>query len=774
MAIRLQSLDEKTNKPPKSRIGSAAQAQQFIASLRNDEDERAKRRTKINGLLDGNSPWTAKTLKDKQQGHRTNFNLREGEGAVDAAKTPYYDLVFEVPRFANVYLNLEEVDQELNAEWGETISEEYHETLDRWEDYDRVVQLHQWEMVVFGIGPVFWPHNLDWRSEAIKVGRVLVPYRTKASVDKLEVVVVQHDYNPTYLFGLTENEKSAEAAGWDVKLVREEIKKAHNREWWPSGGHSGGWERYQRAYRTGDIFHGFGQSENIRVASLFVKEFSGKISHYIIGSNPDPAEKEADVKDGDNQKEVGYLFKKKERFDSFSQVICPFFFDTGPDGTWHSIKGLGPKIYDNCNASNRLFCQMMDGAVIGSGLTLVTKDANALQETQLILLGGATVVGPGYEVVQTRIAEALNGSITMRRELQNTLQNNTGSYRQRVSGEDQEPTLGQAQLNAQQQAMLSKGSVNRYYNNLDKWHRETLRRLLDPRIKESTPGGKEALDFKNRCMKRGVPEEALSFEHVCRVKAVRSLGYGSPQIRDIATKELVQMLPMMDEVSKNNALRARAAAIPGIGQAMVDLYFPSINKKKQPDDHMRDAVTENNALRKLGGEAIVLPRDNHPTHFGVHFSDWTQHVQQMGAGQAQPHDVLIHSEQAGPHLKQHLDRMPDKIPYQDGKMIENAQKKQMNKAWLALGKATDHIKQEVDKQNQMHQQGQQNGQGQQPQMQPEMMTDLLKLKGELGIKHEAMVGKHQLKAEDQAFKHQLQDREAAHKIRTRVLDSVSA
>ena len=99
---------------------------------------------------------------------------------------------------------------------------------------------------------------------------------------------------------------------------------------------------------------------------------------------------------------------------------------------------------------------MLDGSVIGSGIALEAQEAASLEETQVSLIGGATVIAPGYKVVQTRIAESLNGAMTMRRELQNTLQSNTGTYRQRpTEGENPEPTLGQAQLNVQQQMVLS-------------------------------------------------------------------------------------------------------------------------------------------------------------------------------------------------------------------------------------------------------------------------------------------------------------------------------
>src|SRR5437868_3740087 len=150
---RLKSLTDE-GEYPKSRIGSADNARSFVSGLKYEEQTRLVRRVKIQGLLDGNSPWSHDKLIEIGQGHRTNFNLREGEGVVDAAKTPYYDLVFEVPRFANIVFNYAEADPQLNFEWSEIISDEYHELMDRWDGFDQVIQLHQWQMIVYGIGPI--------------------------------------------------------------------------------------------------------------------------------------------------------------------------------------------------------------------------------------------------------------------------------------------------------------------------------------------------------------------------------------------------------------------------------------------------------------------------------------------------------------------------------------------------------------------------------------------------------------------------------------------
>jgi hypothetical protein len=678
---RLASLDPETGEPPSSRIGNAGNARSMVQRLKQEDDTRMYRYTQIQGLMDGNPPWNSQKLIDIGQGHRANFNLRESEGIVEAAKTPYYDLVFEVPSYAQIELDNAGVESYLITQWGQIMSEEYTDTLSSWDGFDIQMQLHQWQMIVNGTGPIFWPHYLGWQSEATKARKVLVPMETKANVDELEMCVVLHSYRADELESFIKKGGTDVPGkdGWYRPLCEKAIIDSANREMRSTWGMEN-YDLYQRAIRTGDLFYGIHRSDRIYVASIFVKEFGGKVSHYMITDAPVNQDQPYDSLG----EETGYLFKRRHKFDSFSNVICPFFFDSGPDGTWHSVKGLGPKIYDYCDISNRTFCQMLDGAVIGSGITLETQDSNSLEETQISLVGGASVIAPGYKVAQTRIAEALDGALAIRRELHGTLQANTGSYRQRTDEAKPEPTLGQAQLVFQQQGTLTKGATNRYYNNLDKWHRETLRRMLDPAQNASIPGGLEAMKFKARCLMRGIPMPMLDYRKVRRVISTRSLGYGSPQLRDVTTSQLVSLIPFMNEVGRNHALRARVASLPGVGMHSVDSFFPPIEKSGVPDAHAAMAVLENNALRTQGGRALVEPQQNHSTHFDVHMQDVMQHLQDQSPAPVK----LLHMEQAGPHMVQHLELLK-------GDPTRKDEVKQKQKQLDQVGKVSDQLHQQL-------------------------------------------------------------------------------
>jgi hypothetical protein len=754
-STHLASLDPETGERPDSRIGNASNARSLVQRLKYEDETRMFRYTEIQGLMDGNPPWSSQKLRDLGQGHRANFNLRESEGIVEAAKTPYYDLIFEVPRYANIFFAVDGVDPHIIETWNTIFNEEYTDLLNDWDGFDQQIQLHQWQMCVNGVGPLFWPHFIGWHSEATKARKVLVPMETKADVQQLELCAILHSYraDELELFIRKGATDEPDGEGWNRRMCEKAIIDSALRETRQEWGMEN-FDLYQRAIRTGDLFYGMHRSDRVYVASIFVREFGGKVSHYIITDQS--MGNESEPEGYDPAKETGYLFKRRRKFNSFAEVICPFFFDCGPDGTWHSVKGLGSKIYDFCDISNRTFCQMLDGSVIGSGVALETTDANAIEETQVALVGGAAVFSPGYKVVQTRIAESLNGAMSMRRELQSVLRANTGTYQQR-DDERPQPTYGQEQMEARRDTLLTKGATNRYYVTSDKWHRETVRRILDPAQSDNIPGGREAREMKRRCIVRGIPEEILTFDHIRKITAERSLGYGSPQLRDMATRELVNLVPYMNEVGRNHALRARAASLPGVGMHSVDSYFPPIEKAGVPNAHASMATLENNALRQPGGKALVEPTQNHSIHFDTHMKDVQDHIKTPNAN---PLELLQHMENAGPHMTQHLQLLK-------GDPSRKGEVKQKQKALDDVAKLSDKLGQNLQE-HLKSVPNQPNGNGAAPD------PKLVKVQGELGLKKQKQDGEFVLKERKQRHNEALTDQKTAAGIRRENLKAAMA
>lgn len=733
---------------PECRIGTASNARQLVGTLKRAEDVRVKRRNKQQGLLDGNPPVPPEKLRSLGRGEEPNINLREAEGALDAAKTPYYGLVFDVPLFAQINFKYGD-DPVLNGEWSRTISEEFHEMVDSWDGFDFNIQLHQWEMCYYGVGPIYWQDARDWRFQALKIGKLLVPDRTKADIEKLEVCAIPHSYMAHELWQFIKNEDAAKTAGWNIEAVKKAIVSASTKNTTDRTG-TGSWDYYQTALRNGDLYWGISQSKTIQVVHLLSREFSGKITHHIILDEGEFS-KSTTINTFPSEE---FLYEKKERFESFANVICPFFFDIGT-GDWHSIKGLGPKIFDFCSLSNLLTMRLISGAIVGSGILLKAMNGKSLQETSIAHIGsGVSVIAPDFDVQQMRLAENLQGPLTVKRDLQNTLQSNTGNYRQRVSDENQEPTLGQAEMNARQQATLGQGAVNRYCKIGDRMYREMLRRALSPSLTKSDPGGEMALEFRMRCLKRGMPEDALKFENICSVKMTRSIGNGSAQIRQMTASALIPMLQTMQEPGRNNALRIWAASLPGGGQQLADMLYPPIREADTPDDQDWAASMENSVLREQNDTLpVVTHKQDHVLHFGSHFADVAKHAQQVQSGQGNPMELLVHIEKVGPHTHEHLAAIS---------MDESrkGQMKGMMEAWMGLSKMADQLRQQIEE-------AQAAAAASQPQQAPDpaLIAALAKVDGELALKARKQQGDFMLKAQKQRFTLMQKDASLAHDMR---------
>ena len=721
-----KTLDEETGRPPKSRIGSVDSVLARISELRDADKERAQRRASQQGIINGERPFSQAKLEKTGKKNATNFNLREAEGMVDAAKTPYYGLIFRSPRFATIRCRYGDNTQR-NHEWSEKLNLRFDEMLRGWQEHDFNVQLKQMQMCVYGVGTVMHHEELPFW-DAIKISDVLVPDDTPANIDRLSECVI----GPRKMSAVELWKKAEKNDKWKKENVQKAILNASpsTSKWGSDWG-----EEYEGSLRRGDVLWN-GKDSQIKLDHYLVKEFSGKITHCTV------------LTDGSGEEAL--LYKEEERYESFREILLPFFFDIGT-GEWHSVKGMGPKIHDFCHESNKLTCKMIDGAKRASGLIMQASDANAVTKSQGIEIADGVVFPPDLTVVEHHLQQNFQGIIAVKRDLQGTQQSNTGSYRQRISGENFEPTLGQAQLNYQQQGQLSDASADRYMVTLDQLYREQVRKALKFGKKVSTFKVEEPAPLKQKhnadplkelvrafydgCLEDGVPEEAMKFENIVSVRATRGIGNGSPVSTEIATRGLMEMLPMMDERGRRNAQRARAAVL--VGQGNVDLFFPPFDENQLPDDHVALATLENNALR-TGGQTIVTPRQDHVIHAQTHMGDAFQHAQQQG----NPMQLFAHLNTAGPHIKQHLDAM----------QIDPTRKDALDaltKQWLMLGKMADKLRQNLEESAKAAEAEQAN---QPPPVDPAMAKMVMETQGKLAISEKEKMGKLALKAQDQQFR----------------------
>lgn len=763
----------KTFEVPESRVGSATDARKTITTLIQAEKRtRSARRTRINGMWNGNPPWPG-LLREKGMAERANFTLREFEGFVAAAKTPYYALAFKADRFIQLTLDYGNADPGLLAEWSNKIATRYQYALEDWDGLDMNMQMSQVQMVVHGSGPMVWEDQYDWRSSARIAGQVLLPDDASVDIDEWEDgPACPRSYLPSVLWRKIKNEKEATARGWNVPACKRAIMKAAPETM--SVGWGSTFEYYEAELRKGAT--GFdAKSKRIFVADLFQKEFDGRISHFIV-LREDEGSTENVIGEKQDDPEFGFLFRKIGRFTSHSQITCPFIFDSGPDKQWHSVKGAGPKIFDFCSASDRVMMRALDGAMKASGVIVQAKDGKALQEAAFTDVSGGTVIGPGYEVMQQRVAPNMESPLLAKRAIGAILGDNTGNYTQRLREENPAPTLGQEQLSVQRESVLGDHDASRYLKQLDRFHRETFRRLLamgkklfasrkdvapdkDEKNETLTPSEKGALKFYRSLVQTdGIPEEILEFENFCRIKATRLVGNGSSQMRTIIGEKLLGMVGMMDERGRRFTQRQVVSGLAGENWA--DATFPAYDTPQIVDSHMSLAQLENNFLRIPGGKVLVDPSQDHVIHFQSHIQDNADHAQEIQAGDGDPHALLIHLEQSGPHMYEHIQAIA-------GDPTRKDQIKGMMEAWMNLSKMTDQLAQQVAEADQA-------AADKQPQQapDPELIKAITEIQLDAATKDKKMLLDAQRKDRKQAMDMRMKDLKLAHTIQIENLKTV--
>lgn len=582
-----------TGKAPRTRLKDAESLDTIYKKLVSADDESARNRASVDAMFDGEPPYDDAELEAAGQSQRCNLDFGEGLGALDAALTGYYDLTNSVDVLARVYTT-HGADAAERAEWEQVMSEEVHRTIKEWSEFESLFQRLCTEIVKHGVGIVFHPNDATWQFESSGWSGFRIPRTTKASEEKIEIAIAERTYPVHELYRFID--RAQVDPGWNIKEVERALVLAKNPD---SKNVRRDWEALQRDLKNNDLGASYEASKGVKVIHAWVREFSGKVSHYISlqnGSNAD------------------FLYKKADRFPSMSACFTIFTYGVG-NGYYSSIRGLGYRIFPSIQVCNRLRGQAVDGAMFASSVMVQPENEKASQDLELTYVGPYAVLPPNFKVIPVTLPNVANQVLPVIQDLSMLVQNNTGSYRPRaVASDGQERTAKEVTLQAQHEAMLSTAALNLFYLPWGRLLTSVVMRLVSSKLRVEDQGGKEAAAFIKRCLARGVPKEAL--DKIDRVDPVRAIGYGSAAMRGMAFDEMLTLAGSLDELGKNRLLRDKFASKLG-GYHAVDAYLPRLeNVSRQPVD-AKIAEFENSMFRR-GEEMSVRDGENDAVHAAMH------------------------------------------------------------------------------------------------------------------------------------------------------------
>jgi len=604
----LGSLDKK-GKPVKTRLKDVKSAINIFENLRRADEGSSVNRARIDAMFDGANPYNQNALSSSGQGLKTNLNFGEAQRLLDISLSAYVDLYSSLEKLVEVKSNqtkAPEVDQ-----LEDIVSEELTQLLRCWPEFHSLYLRLCTTFIKHGVAVSYFDTPDDWKFRVGGFADILMPRQTPASESMIDIAVGRREYHLHELFSFIKNEKAATNVGWSVDEVKRVILKNAKTTGRARSNTYSDWETLQQELKNNDLYEGH-NNPTVSVLHFWVREMDGSVSHYICS--------EKDSKD--------FLYKKVSRYERPDHAYVMFTYGVGSNGTYHSIRGLGHRIFNHIQTSNRLRCQMIDGAMLGSAVMIQPENQRALDELGFTYYGAYAVLSPNVNIIEKAVPNLSTAVKPALEDISNQLALNTDTV-STYGSQQSSPYRNQMQVVADMDVStrLSGASLNLFYASWNRLLREVVRRVVTS--KKSDPMLK---DFYERCAMRGVPETFIRSLDTMRTKAVRSIGNGSYANRLVALKELQAISGSFDDVGRKNLTRDIVST--RVGHDLADRYTPQ-QAEPRPTIDTKIAFLENQEL--MGGEPVpVVDAEMHTAHLTVHLPELNKLIEELNQGVADP------------------------------------------------------------------------------------------------------------------------------------------
>jgi|TARA_R100000479_G_scaffold176445_2_gene130925 hypothetical protein len=612
----LGSLDKK-GKPVKTRLKDVKSALSLFHTLRKADEKSSYNRARVDAMFDGASPYDSGSLAASGQGLKTNLNFGEAQRLLDVSLSAYVDLYSSLERLVEVKGTEGEASEIKPQE--DIVAEEITHLLRSWPEFHSSYLRLCTTFIKHGVGISYFDTPEDWRFRVGSFADMLIPRQTPSSEGLIDVAIGRREYHLHELYAFIRNEEAAERVGWNVAEVKRAILKGSGT--YGRNGRAGtsltDWEQLQQELKNNDVYQGY-QNPTVSVLHFWIREMDGSVSHYI-----------ACEKDG--KKDQEFLYKKISRYESPERAFVMFTYGVGSNGTYHSIRGLGHRIFNHIQTSNRLRCQMVDGAMLGSAVMIQPESQRALDELGFTYYGAYAVLSPNVNIIEKAVPNLGTAVQPALEDISNQLAMNTDTVS--TYGQQGSPYRNQMQVVADMDVStrLSGASLNLFYASWNRLMREVVRRIAT-----STKNDPALASFISRCEARGVPESFIRTLDVERTRAVRSIGSGSYANRLVALRELQAISGSFDEVGRRNLTRDIVST--RVGHDLADRYTPQLEGARPTVDN-KIAYFENQELA-AGSPVPVITNELHGSHLQIHLPALSELLEQLNAGAADPMQAL--------------------------------------------------------------------------------------------------------------------------------------
>lgn len=625
--LDLSPFDEK-GKKSETRLTDVKAAIGIFDTLRRADEGSAVNRARYDAMFDGAAPYSQAKLDASNQSMKTNLNFNEALRLLDISLSAYVDLYSSLERLVSVRFRSGAIEENERHRLEGVLADELTYLFRSWPEFHSSYLRLCTTFLKHGVGITYFDSPDGWKFRVGGFSDILIPRQTPATEEAIDVAIGRREYHLHELQRFIDKPEAAARVGWNVEEVKR-VMLNHVRTTGRNDYSYSSYEELQAEVKNNDIYNGH-RNPTVSVLHFWVRELDGSISHFIC-SELDPK---------------AFMYRKVSRYENAEQAYVFFTNGVGSNGTYHSVRGLGQRIFSHIQTSNRLRCQQIDGAMLSSSLMLQPENERALEELSFTVYGGYTILSPNVNIIEKAIPNLSQAVTPALDDLSQQLALNTDTVS--PYGPNQaSPYRNQAQVVADMDVAtrLSGASLNLFYMSWSRLLREMVRRVVTNAKAQSCPLVKE---FHRRLRERGIDPAVLKRLDLSRTSAVRAIGNGSVANRLVALRELQGIAGQFDDVGRRNLTRDIVAT--RVGHDMADRYAPA-GVDERPTVDVKIALLENEHLQ-TGKPVPVVSNELHGQHLQAHMPAVQQLIEAYNAGQIEDQQLLPAASAFYEHLSQ--------------------------------------------------------------------------------------------------------------------------
>ena len=570
-------------KPKRRAISNVEHIFSIISSLEEARRDQNEKNGRIMGKYNAERPYTTRDLQEDGLEWKSNFSTKPLSSAIDKVS----------PRLTKAVQNakyLTSASLPDNHPGGKEKSNLFRlkvtEVIRGWEGWSDFINEVAQENAIFGFTSVAWLDEYSWKPTHFRQDHFLVPDGTRQNVTGLQLWIGRQHLMIHELAEFILDKQAAIDAGWDIDNTVAAINAAKPQSV-TGAGHTSPYtdvRLYEDAVRESSVSLSLlSGSKTIELYHVYVPEYDGKVSHYIV--------------DGRAKK---ILFEKLDQFDRMSDVVALFSFQQA-NGKLMGSKGIGRELYELAGAVDRARNEVVDRLQL-SGKIIIQGDQKQLTRFGLSVIGAAVLIPNQYSLVtQGKIEPNVEAFVALDQQLVSFMDQIAGGVTPKAFGNER-TTASEVNLFAAREEEKRDAILERFLMQMGKMVDTCQRRIVSPKTDDE-----DAIEARKFLLNYMSAEELVM---LAKQPALRTV--------DDWTDQEAQRIVMFADAKRQDPLYDQEKLQRMSATALIDAEFADEVLVPQPDPTVVSEQSRQQELENLliaaGKEVPVSPRDNHQVH----------------------------------------------------------------------------------------------------------------------------------------------------------------